>query len=88
MKVTIKQNGETPKVVYFRELASDDTLNDVVGFAMRHSGGDAFEISVENKGQDLRFSMSTALDINVLIRKTEGIVVRQKSDKATPAAKK
>ncbi len=75
MKVTTKNSqGE---VLYSRTLESDVTLNQVVQFLMTAvPKGDDFVTTVSNKGFELNFNNAEALDISVLVRKVEGIIVR------------
>lgn len=79
MKVSVTNAAK--QLVFQREIESDATLNAVVGFAMTQPQGSDHEVIVSNKGYDLKFNTGP-FDVSVLVRKTEGIVVREPKEKA------
>lgn len=61
--------------IYQQKLANADTLNVTVAFLMEQPQGDRFITTVSNKGHDLVFRNSE-LDVEKLVRRVNGIVIR------------
>lgn len=75
MKVTVKdlQSGET---VYSR-IRDDKTMNAVVSSLVSSPAGGRFETNIENKGHSLTYRNDDTLNIDDLVRRVEGVVIRK-----------
>lgn len=76
MKVTVKDlaNGE---VVFSRVLPNDKTMNRVMSALTTTTAGSRFETVIENRGHSLPYRNDDTLNVEDLIRHTEGIAVRK-----------
>ena len=72
MQITVS-NGD--KMVYFQDLPDNSTLSTLIELLMSQNQGSRFTTKINNNGHELSFK-ADSLDLDTLIRKVNGIVVR------------
>ena len=74
--------SEGEKLIYLQEVDANETQAATIAFIMQQPIGNKMTTKVTNRGHEMVFKSET-VDVDGLLRKVNGIIIRNVSKKAT-----